>query len=116
MKVKIIILILLILSIFDGCFNQQNQNEEPYISTYKSMYVRGTFNSWWYSPMKLTENNLWTITNIKTGTTENERFKFDVYANWGTNFGDNNKDGIAELCSADIRLVANTRYNQTTSV
>ena len=31
-----------------------------------------------------------------------QRFKFDVKGDWTQNYGDTNKDGVAELAGADI--------------
>lgn len=72
-------------------------------TTYGQMYLRGTSNSWGSTAMVKTADCQWEIT-ATFGSTTTERFKFDVNANWATNFGDNNADGIAEQGGGDIAV------------
>jgi len=110
-----------------GCFNEKENtyingskvNSRAFSATYKTMYLRGTNNGWGTTtPMTLTNNNEWTITNVKFGTTTTERFKFDTNGDWVTNFGDTNKDGIVEAGGADIAVQSGQTYtiviNETT--
>jgi alpha-amylase len=54
--------------------------------------------------MKLVNDYTWEITAPFVGAS-NDRFKFDVSpGNWSLNFGDYNKDGIADLNGADIPI------------
>ncbi|MDO6718869.1 CotH kinase family protein [Psychrosphaera sp. 1_MG-2023] len=67
---------------------------------YPSLYFRGVTNQWGTTPMIEIEDNIWQVTvnnNEATNATGVPRFKFDVYADWSTSFGDSNTDGIAEL-------------------
>ena len=43
----------------------------------------------------------------------NDRFKFDVYGDWQTNFGDTNNDGVANLSGADIAITSAGNYTIT---
>ncbi len=69
---------------------------------YNSMYLRGTFNTWSSQPMSCNEG-LWetTVTFSADG-----RFKFDAFADWSTNWGDANADGMAGAGEADMLVAA----------
>ncbi|MGL4205131.1 MAG: hypothetical protein ACRCRW_03220, partial [Aeromonadaceae bacterium] len=57
------------------------------------------------TPLKLVANNSWQAEVVFTGkgdATGTQRFKFDVKGEWSENYGDSNKDGIAERTGADI--------------
>lgn len=69
---------------------------------YPSMNFRGTPNAWAASPMKAVAANTWEITQTFAAGVSNPRFKFDVFGNWATNFGDTNRDGILEQGGGDI--------------
>ncbi len=66
-----------------------------------SLYLRGTHNGWGGTAMKLVDNNIWQGTATFDGSAT-ARFKFDVYANWSEDYGDSNKDFIAERSGGDI--------------
>ncbi|MGE6101887.1 hypothetical protein ACLH0B_22015, partial [Aeromonas salmonicida] len=51
--------------------------------------------------MTLVADNQWEARVTFDGQT-NQRFKFDVKGDWNQNYGDTNKDGVAELTGADI--------------
>ena len=71
-----------------------------FTSTYPSMYLRGTMNSWGGTAMALTGNNTWTVSvSLTSGTAV--QYKYDAYNNWSasSNWGDNNADGIGDLAS-----------------
>lgn len=83
-----------------------NVGSAAYKQTYPQVYYRGTTNNWLADQkMSLVGDNLWSTTVIApaTGT---QTFKFDIYANWATNFGDNNADGLAEQSGGNITLPA----------
>jgi hypothetical protein len=74
-----------------------------YNKTYDQVYFRGTPNGWAVTAMNLVANNTWELV-ANFGAATNERFKFDIYANWSLNFGDNNRDGVAEQSGSDILI------------
>lgn len=72
---------------------------------YPQVYYRGVTNDWGTSPMAATGLNTWEITvdSFAANNADGEpRFKFDIYGDWQTNFGDNNADGVVEAGGADI--------------
>ncbi|WP_196139553.1 type I pullulanase [Aliikangiella sp. G2MR2-5] len=75
-----------------------------------SLFFRGTPNGWGTSEMQLVADHLWEVT-IHFDGQSNQRFKFDVYGDWSTNYGDNNNDNILEKTGSDIdtSLVGNYR-------
>ena len=74
-----------------------------YGKTYPQVYFRGTANGWGTTAMTLVSNYTWQIeTTFSSGS--NDRLKFDVHGDWSVNFGDNNKDGIAEQNGGDIAI------------
>lgn len=68
---------------------------------YATMNLRGTFNSWGATPMKLTANNVWTGVITFAADTGNN-FKFDVSGDWKTNWGDNNGDYYGDVNGLNI--------------
>ncbi|MDO2949430.1 alpha amylase C-terminal domain-containing protein [Aeromonas simiae] len=76
-----------------------------YAKNLASLNIRGTTNSWGTTPMTLVGDHLWQATVNFTGAGDangGQRFKFDVLGDWTKNYGDTNKDGVAELTGADI--------------
>ena len=80
---------------------QEETTGGDYAFNFASLYFRGTANSWATTPMTLVGYHLWE-TVVKFDGQANQRFKFDVLGDWSHNYGDNNKDGIAERTGADI--------------
>lgn len=75
-----------------------------FTKVYNKVYLRGTNNGWaTTAPMSLVANNTWEVT-ASFGTTSTERFKFDINGDWSLNFGDTNKDGIADQTGSDIAI------------
>ncbi len=72
-----------------------------FLQNFGSLFFRGTPNGWAIDEMALVADNTWQVT-INFDGQANQRFKFDVSANWSENFGDNNNDGVLELSGADI--------------
>lgn len=72
-------------------------------SIYPQANLRGTANNWISSAMTLVADYTWQIT-ATFGDTSTERFKFDIYGDWGTNFGDTNGDGTLEQGGGDIAV------------
>lgn len=66
-----------------------------------TLHFRGTPNGWGVLAMTLVADNQWEARVTFDGQT-NQRFKFDVKGDWSQNYGDTNKDGVAELTGADI--------------
>jgi len=79
--------------------------DAPFEATYPSVFVRGTPNGWDLSPMRLVADHEWTI-ELESGSTDDERFKFDIKGDWSMNFGDNEGDQIADADGHDIALPA----------
>lgn len=77
---------------------------------YTTMNLRGTFNNWASQPMTCT-NGTWSGTASFSGS--NNRFKFDAYGNWQTNWGDTNSDGVANMSGADIVVTSAGNYTIT---
>ncbi len=78
-------------------------NIDKPVSTYTQMYFRGTANAWAGTAMTLVSNFTWMTTQHFNGAAD-DRFKFDVYNNWTVNFGDTDKNGVADQSGADIYL------------
>ena len=75
-----------------------------FAKTYADAYFRGTPNGWAADrKFDLVADNLWKIT-VATGATAAENFKFDIKGDWSLNFGDTNKDFIADQAGANIPL------------
>ena len=70
-------------------------------ANFDALYFRGTPNGWAATPMELTADHTWSLTVTFTGE-DAQRFKFDLYADWTTNYGDNNSDGVLDQGGADI--------------
>ncbi|HAT49894.1 MAG: glucan 1,4-alpha-glucosidase [Nitrospirae bacterium] len=65
-------------------------------STYAELYLRGTFNQWGATAMKLVSDHTWDITVHFDGAAASG-FKFDIDGeDWHYNLGDNDVDGIAD--------------------
>lgn len=75
---------------------------------FSSMNLRGTFNSWGNTAMSCA-NGVWTGSASFSGSA-NDRFKFDAYGDWISNWGDTNGDGIAELGGGDIAVTNAATY------
>ena len=80
-----------------------------YNSTLASLNVRGTPNSWGNTAMTLVADNTWEAT-VNFDGQANQRFKFDVKGDWSQNYGDSNKDGVAERTGADITTAVVGQY------
>jgi len=80
---------------------------------FPSLYIRGTHNSWAHddqAEMKLITDYTWqkTISFEDAG-----KFKFDVYGTWNENYGDNEKDGIADRNGNNIFVDTPGKYKVT---
>ena len=84
---------------------QVNPTATPAPSCSAQMYQRGTNNAWGTTAMSLVNNATcqWSVTT-SFGSTNTERFKFDKFGNWATNYGDNNNDGFVDLAGGDIAV------------
>lgn len=85
--------------------NGDNGGEQGYISSYPSMYLRGSFNNWSKdTPMTLVADYLW---EAKVTFAAGDKYKFDVAGDWKINFGghqDGQLDGSAENDGADLTV------------
>lgn len=78
-----------------------DQEQGGFKKQFASLNFRGTANNWSATPMVLTADNQWQLVVALDGQA-NQRFKFDLYGDWSTNYGDNNSDGVLEQTGADI--------------
>ncbi|TAA45208.1 CotH kinase family protein [Corallincola spongiicola] len=66
---------------------------------YPTVYYRGVTNDWGASLMTQVSADVWRITvnsDEATNASGDPRFKFDIYADWSHNYGDNDADGMVE--------------------
>lgn len=75
------------------------------ISRYGSMYLRGSFNDWSKTGMQMVKKFVWSAGVTFTANTP-VQLKFDAFGDWGTNFGDNNADKIADAGGSNITLIS----------
>jgi hypothetical protein len=73
-------------------------------SVYPTMYFRGTPNGFGTTAMTLVADYTWQA-DVVFGAAANERFKFDAKGDWTQNFGDTDKNGIADSFGADIPVL-----------
>lgn len=78
---------------------------------YSSMKMRGTFNNWGSTDMTCSAGT-W-VGNATFSGSATDRFKFDAYGNWTTNWGDTNNDKTAELGGNDIYVPSAGNYTIT---
>lgn len=89
-----------------------------YVHSLPTLYFRGTPNNFGTTAMTLVGDRVWEVKATFAGKST-DRFKFDVYGDWKVNYGDNNKDGIADQSGADIYVtggsgVRTIRFNDAT--
>lgn len=85
-------------------YDEKNQNyfKVKYADkNFDQVYFRGTPNNFSTKGMNLVDDHLWEIKVNFLGA-PTDKFKFDIYGDWGLNYGDVNRDGIADLSGADI--------------
>jgi alpha-amylase len=81
---------------------------DPDACRFEQMHLRGTFNNW--SSQAMTCNDgVWNGTASFSGSAT-DRFKFDAFGDWATNWGDTNNDGTAEQSGSDIFVSAAGNY------
>ena len=80
-----------------------------YNSNFATLNFRGTPNSWGSAAMTMVADNTWEAT-VNFDGQANQRFKFDVKGDWSQNYGDTNKDGVAERTGADIYTTVTGQY------
>lgn len=80
---------------------QVGQCNACFAGNFSQMYFRGTANNWSATPMALVANNVWELV-VNFDGQANQRFKFDVNADWSHNYGDNGANGSLERTGADI--------------
>ena len=78
---------------------------------YTSMKLRGTFNNWGSTNMTCTAG-VW-VGNASFAGSSSDRFKFDAYGNWVTNWGNNNSDLVADASGNDIYVTTAGNYTIT---
>jgi len=70
--------------------------------TFATMNLRGSFNAWSTQAMSFNAALCQWETTLSLLDQQTLSYKFDVYGDWQTNYGDQNADGIAEQNGADI--------------
>ena len=78
---------------------QPNSSCQP---SFNSMLLRGSFNAWATQAMAFNPIQCNWQGNITLSNSQTIKFKFDVFGDWATNFGDQNADGIADSGGDDI--------------
>lgn len=77
----------------------------PYIqafrSVFPSMFARGSFNNWGAQRMYLVDDYTW---QVAVSFVAGNEFKFDVFSDWSTNYGDNGFDGKCDWFGANIPI------------
>ncbi len=89
------------------------QKYRPAGSSWNSLYVRGTHNSWGLGTPMTKSGDVWTATNVSFGTASNQRFKFDVRGDWTLNYGGTGLSGTAVQNGGDIAVTPGTTYTIT---
>lgn len=79
-------------------------------SVFPSLYVRGTNNNWSTAAMSKS-GTTWSLEHVVFGSTDIERFKFDVRGDWSQNYGGDGWFGPAVLSGKDIRVMAHGIYD-----
>lgn len=74
-------------------------------SLFSQVYYRGDTNEWQATLMTEQEVNVWTIT-IDTNGRSGLGFKFDIFADWQENYGDNDNDGLLDASGENITFLA----------
>lgn len=85
-------------------YDEKNQNYFKVTYADKDVnqvYFRGTPNGFGTTRMRLIDNHVWEI-KVNFSGNPTDRFKFDIHGDWHENYGDLNKDGIADLGGNDI--------------
>lgn len=88
--------------------NAKNGNVIGNNCVYTSMKLRGTFNSWGSTEMSC-NSGTWVGSATFAGNSS-DRFKFDAYGNWVSNWGNNNTDLIADASGNDILVTTAGTY------
>jgi hypothetical protein len=74
-------------------------------SVYAWVYYRGDSNQWQSTLMTEQDVNIWTLTvDIRQENEMNtvSAFKFDIFADWQENYGDNDNDGLLDVSGENI--------------
>lgn len=93
------------------CGGNGTGGPDPSDCSQPSMNLRGTSNAFNPEPMSCVDG-VWEG-SATFGASSTERFKFDVFGDWATNFGDNNADGTAEAGGGDIAIGTAGTYDIT---
>jgi subtilisin family serine protease len=73
-------------------------------STYATMYLRGTMNGWGTTGMALVADYTWEVpVTLSAGAYQ---YKYDAFANWATNWGENDGNGIGDSNGSNINFTA----------
>ncbi|TAA45896.1 alpha-amylase family glycosyl hydrolase [Corallincola spongiicola] len=89
-----------------------DEDPDGFKKNFTSLNFRGTANGWTATPMVLVADNTWEL-EVNLDGQPNQRFKFDLYGDWATNYGDNNADGVLEQTGGDIFNTGSGDYKIT---
>ncbi len=81
---------------------EESSADLKYAAVYRTLYLRGTFNSWKKTSMKLVGDHQWQAEVVLPAGAG--AFKFDVAGDWRTSFGDDDGDQIADLGGQNIAV------------
>jgi len=88
-----------------------------YSKNYHQVYLRGTLNSWELDKMYLVNDSTWQIVRWFPADSEFkfdvQRYTYDDFGNWSSNFGDYGADGWVDQGGANIRIEDSGTYRIT---
>lgn len=76
-------------------------------SVFPSLTYRSSANNWEPVDMNLVADHTW---QVELALSASDYFKFDVFGDWATNYGDNNDDGQLEQWGNDIAARVTGQY------
>jgi len=85
------------------------KNDQQFKHNFDQLYFRGTANNWSAAPMKLVADNTWSL-NVSFPAGSEGLYKFDVYGDWSVNYGDVDRNGIANQNGPDIPISGGHTY------
>lgn len=79
------------------------------VSNYRTMYLRGSMNSWGATAMSLAADNTWTASvTLAAGTTYTYKYEISGSSSWSTNWGAGSAGGTAAQNGGNISFTATT--------
>ena len=84
-----------------------NNGGSGFAKVFPELTFRSALNNWQPVAMDLVANNIWQTTHTFSG---DDFFKFDVFGDWATNYGDVEADGTLEQWGDDIAANVTGEY------